>query len=47
MHIFDCKGGYEHITRVRDRGSNGTGSIKSDLGNQLTVNLDGFPGTKK
>ena len=47
MRIFDYNGGYEHITRASYRVSNGSWSIKSALGNQLTINLNGAPGTKK
>jgi hypothetical protein len=47
MRIFDYKGGYERITRASYRASNGTWKITSALGNQLTINLERSPGTKK
>ena len=47
MRIFDHKGGYEHITSASYRTSNGTWRIKSALGNQLTIILNGAPGTKQ
>jgi hypothetical protein len=47
MRIFDHKGGHEHITSASYRASNGSWRIKSALGNQLTIILNGAPGTKK